>query len=153
MFFGKFIISIMILSLPSLSQACQWLKDNPINYAEPYLYFEKNRFNINNNGFVTINSVTEFLKNYIIHCGPIIKIKFTGHSNVDEEDKINLSYKRANISRDQFIEEARKKNIDLPVIHTVGASDSFPIAEPMTELGSASNRRVVISICFSLPCY
>ncbi len=79
----------------------------------------------------------------LLNANPALKINIEGHTDNVGEETYNqqLSEKRASAVKDYLV----KNHIATARITAIGKGEKFPIADNLTELGKAANRRVEIS--------
>jgi outer membrane protein OmpA-like peptidoglycan-associated protein len=100
------------------------------------ILFDINSSNIKSESYAVVKEIATALQD-----NPGIKIKITGHTSSDGDDKANmeLSSKRAGAVKQLLVEEFK---IDASAITTDGKGETEPIADNNTKEGRAQNRRV-----------
>jgi len=100
------------------------------------ILFDLNSATIQPSSYGVIKEIATALKE-----NPSVKIKVTGHTSSDGDDKANLelSKKRAAAVKDLLVSEY---GIDANNIETDGKGETQPIADNKTKEGKAQNRRV-----------
>ncbi len=80
----------------------------------------------------------------ILAKNPATKISITGHTDAQGAEKYNqiLSLKRARAVRNFFVDQG----INSSIVTVSGAGELEPIAENLTEVGRATNRRVELKV-------
>jgi OmpA-OmpF porin, OOP family len=109
-------------------------------FSTTSILFDVNAATLKPESYGTIKEIAGILNEY-----PAVRIKITGHTDSDGNDKDNLSLsqKRAEAVKTALVNEY---GIDGSRIETDGKGEAEPVAENKTKEGKAANRRIEMKV-------
>ncbi len=112
------------------------------NFGQNFVYFEKNSFTLNEHFKVKLDSIITLVK----QGNPLEEIALRGHTDKDAGEQYNksLSFKRACVVREYFIEKGLKNKI-----HIDSKGETELVNSNNNESDKAKNRRVEIILNYS----